>query len=94
MPKEINDRKDKMGFPVPLSEWMQGDLKEYIQDIFHSNNAKHREYLNPDFNISKLMENEGKFTRKVWGLMSLELWQQEFHDQSQKFRAYKKETVQ
>ena len=84
LPKEINDRKDKMGFPVPLSEWMQGDLKEYIQDIFHSSNAKHREYLNPDFNISKLMENEGKFTRKVWGLMSLELWQQEFHDKSPK----------
>ncbi len=75
-----------MGFPVPLSDWLQGELHEFVQDIFHSNNAKHREYLSPEFDIQKLIEREGKFTRKVWGLLSLELWQQEFHDKAHEYK--------
>jgi asparagine synthase (glutamine-hydrolysing) len=75
-----------MGFPVPLSEWMQGDLKDYLQDVFHGKNAHQREYLNPAFNIKEIIKSEGKFTRKVWGLLSLELWQQEFHDNAQDFK--------
>jgi asparagine synthase (glutamine-hydrolysing) len=91
LPEKIYQRTNKMGFPVPLSEWLQGELKEFVHDIFHSEAARQRDYLNPDFNIKTLIASEGKFTRKVWGLLSLELWQQEFHDQSQKFKEYGKE---
>ena len=28
LPQSITKRKDKMGFPVPLNEWMKGDLKD------------------------------------------------------------------
>lgn len=90
LPKEVWQRKNKMGFPVPLSSWMQGELKEFVEDIFHSNSARHREYLSPDFDIQTIMAQEGKFTRKVWGLLSLELWQQEFHDRADLFRKYRK----
>ena len=41
--------------------------------------------------FDKLIEQEGKFTRKVWGLLSLELWQQEFHDKAETFRKRKEE---
>ena len=27
------------------------------------------------------MAREGPFSSKIWGLLSLELWQQQFHDQ-------------
>ena len=94
LPEELNQRQDKMGFPVPLSEWMRGDLQGFIQDIFHSDRARNREYLNPSFDIQSLIESEGKFTRKVWGLLSLELWQQEFHDKSNEYQKYKKERLQ
>lgn len=86
LPDVVNQRTDKMGFPVPLSDWMRGELKDFVQDILHNNNARCREYLNPDFNIQTLLKTEGKFTRKVWGLLSLELWQQEFHDKSQYYK--------
>jgi len=89
IPEKVNQRKDKMGFPVPLSDWLQGELYEFVQDIFHSNNAKHREYLSPEFDIQELIEREGKFTRKVWGLLSLELWQQEFHDKAHEYKNMK-----
>jgi asparagine synthase (glutamine-hydrolysing) len=80
-----------MGFPVPLNDWLHGELKDFIQDVFHSQNAREREYLNPEFDIKSLITSEGKFTRKVWGLLSLELWQQEFHDKAHEYRQYKKE---
>ena len=90
LPDEVNQRQDKMGFPVPLNQWMKGELKDFVEDIFRSRNACERDYLNPDFDIVNLIAVEGKFTRKVWGLLSLELWQQEFHDKAQEFKNYKK----
>ncbi len=79
-PKTVVERNDKMGFPVPLSLWMQGDLKPFVSDIFHSKKARERDYLSSSFNIRSLISNEGQFSRKVWGLLSLELWQQELLD--------------
>jgi asparagine synthase (glutamine-hydrolysing) len=89
IPEKVTQRTDKMGFPVPLSDWLHGKLHEFVQDTFHSNNAKHREYLSPEFDIQELIEREGKFTRKVWGLLSLELWQQEFHDKAHEYKNMK-----
>lgn len=87
LPEKILKRKDKMGFPVPLSEWMRGDLFEFINDIFAGSKSKSRDYLNPDFNISALICEEGKFSRKLWGLLCLELWQQEFHDKAHYYKS-------
>ena len=39
LPKSIVQRKDKMGFPVPLTEWMQGEARDFIHDIFDSQAA-------------------------------------------------------
>jgi asparagine synthase (glutamine-hydrolysing) len=93
LPEEVYQRTNKMGFPVPLSDWLQGELKELIGDIFHSEKARNRDYINPNFNIETLVAREGKFTRKVWGLLSLELWQQEFHDKAQTFEKQKEEQI-
>jgi asparagine synthase (glutamine-hydrolysing) len=91
LPEKILNRKDKMGFPVPLNEWMRGDLYEFLTDIFSSEKAKHREYLDPKFDIRTAISKEGKFSRKLWGLLSLELWQQEFHDKSYDYKKMLKE---
>lgn len=94
VPEVVHQRQDKMGFPVPLSDWMQGELRPFFQDIFNSNTARQREYLNPAFDIQTLIDQEGKFTRKVWGLLSLELWQQEFHDKSNVYKKMMENTKQ
>lgn len=84
-PAELINRRDKMGFPVPLNEWIKGDLNEYINDIFHSNKALDRPFFNNDV-IRKQLGKAPKFSRKLWGLLSLELWQQSFHDKASEFR--------
>lgn len=85
LPKVVANRKNKMGFPVPLGEWIHGELKDFIQDIFHSRVARERAYLNTDVIVQGL-SSESKFGRKLWGLLSLELWHQEFHDREQEYK--------
>ncbi|MBA3429985.1 MAG: hypothetical protein H0U16_00700, partial [Actinobacteria bacterium] len=62
--------------------WMQGELREFLVDTFSSDRARSRPYLDPRFDVASLIETEGKFSRNLWGLLSLELWQQEFHDRA------------
>lgn len=84
LPDAILNRKDKMGFPVPINEWFKKELKDFIHDIFL--NSPKRDIINKDVIIKKIAE-EPQFGRKIWGLLSLELWFQEFYD---KFDEYKK----
>lgn len=82
LPAEIVDRRDKMGFPVPLAEWVNGELRDFVLDVFAGDNARNRPYLADDFDVRELIEREGAFGRNLWGLFSLELWQQAFHDKA------------
>jgi asparagine synthase (glutamine-hydrolysing) len=85
LPAEIRDRKDKMGFPVPLDEWIKGDAREFVRDIFATQKARGRPWFDSDAILAGL-GNEPKFGRKVWGLLSLELWLQTFVDDAARFR--------
>ena len=86
LPETILQRRDKMGFPVPLKEWFSGELSGMIRDIFHSREARSRPYINSDALLANF-EKAAPFSRKTWGLLSLELWHQAFHDQAAEFRA-------
>jgi asparagine synthase (glutamine-hydrolysing) len=86
LPKEIIDRRDKMGFPVPLKEWFEGPLAGFINDLFSSEVARTRPFLHSH----KVLANFGsemRFSRKTWGLLSLELWHRRFHDRSAEWMA-------
>ncbi len=82
LPGAIVNRKDKMGFPVPLQAWLKrgGRAREFILDTFRSANARKRFYLSREFDIERLIEREGVFSRNLWAFLNLELWQQRFFD--------------
>jgi asparagine synthase (glutamine-hydrolysing) len=84
LPEAIRARKDKMGFPVPLQLWMRkpGRTREYVLDTFRSERARNRFYLKPGFDVEQLIERESLFSRNLWAFLSLELWQQQFHDRA------------
>ena len=86
LPPEILGRKDKMGFPVPLKEWFASELNEFVLEIFASMKAKNRDFVNIDAVLKNFGES-GQFSRKTWALLSLELWQQEFHDKASEYKA-------
>jgi len=86
LPDVIVNRKNKMGFPVPLNEWVEnGELGTFVNDIFHSAKAQSRSYFNAK-NIDSALATKSKFGRKLWGLLSLEIWHQEFHDKEMHFK--------
>ncbi len=85
MPEGIAARKDKMGFPVPLQEWMRGPAREYVADVFSSRVAREREIFD-NGRVLDGLERENRFGRQTWGLLCLELWQRAFHDREQDFK--------
>ena len=88
LPTSITQRKDKMGFPVPLNEWMKGELKDFVCGIFETGRDIGREFFNSDVILENLSK-EGKFSRKIWGLLSLEIWMQQFHDKTNNYKKLK-----
>jgi asparagine synthase (glutamine-hydrolysing) len=84
LPRPIATRRDKMGFPVPLKEWFSGELRDLVQDTFRSRSARQRPYLNADAVLDNFA-SASRFSRKTWGLLSLELWHQIFHDRSARY---------
>jgi asparagine synthase (glutamine-hydrolysing) len=79
LPPEILNRKDKMGFPVPLHIWSKNNARDFILDTFLSQKSKERNILNTS-HIEKLINSEQPFSRGLWGLLSLELWFTQFID--------------
>lgn len=79
LPKAVLERKDKMGFPVPLNLWYQGELKDYVRDILLSEKAVNRGIFNPE-TIRSLLEKDQQFSRVLWGCLCLELWHRAFID--------------
>jgi len=86
LPEKIVHRRDKMGFPVPLKEWFGGELNSFVQEIFENMADERRPYINADV-VRRSLGTEARFSRKTWGLLSLELWHQTFHDRAAEWRA-------
>ena len=80
LPQAIVERTDKMGFPVPLSEWYQREpVRGFVRDTLLSGRARQRGWFNLD-QVTPLLDSERAFGRSVWGLLCLELWAQAYLD--------------
>ena len=86
LPPEIVDRRDKMGFPVPLKEWFGNEIRPFVLDVLANMHSRQRDYIDTS-EVIKNFGTESRFSRKTWALLSLELWQQEFHDKASEYRS-------
>lgn len=86
IPQALLDRKDKMGFPTPLTQWITTEARDYVHDIFSSQQARTRELVD-NSKVIQSLDKEKKFGRKIWGLLSLELWHKSFHDKAHQYHA-------
>lgn len=84
LPNSVHRRKDKMGFPVPLADWSKGEARDFVVDSLKAGIGK-RDFIDNSRVIANL-ETESQFGRRLWGFLSLELWQQQFHDRANEFR--------
>jgi asparagine synthase (glutamine-hydrolysing) len=79
MPEKIMNRKDKMGFPVPLHIWLKGKTKKFVSDVLLSQKSRERGIINVQ-SVEKLINSEQPFSRSLWGFLCLELWFNQFID--------------
>lgn len=73
LPEEIVDRKDKLGFPVPFSEWTKGPLKSYIYENLNGNYGLF-DYINKtkfDSNLKDHFAGTKDYSWELWRLLSL-----------------------
>jgi asparagine synthase (glutamine-hydrolysing) len=85
LPDVIMQRRDKMGFPTPLSEWMTGEARDFVRDVFSTSKAQNRDLIN-NRKVLAALDHEPRYGRKIWGLLCLEIWQQEFHDRQMEYQ--------
>jgi len=80
LPESILNRKDKMGFPVPLKEWMQGGVvRDFVSDTLLSERSLQRGIFKPEA-LRVMLDQQGVGGRQLWGALSLELWHQRLID--------------
>ncbi len=79
VPAPVLARQDKMGFPVPLAKWASGPVRDFLCDVLLSRQARQRGLYRTD-EIERQITKTGKFSRLLWGLLSIELWHREFID--------------
>jgi asparagine synthase (glutamine-hydrolysing) len=73
----------KMGFGVPVGDWMKGDLKALVDDALLSERTAARGYLRPDGVRQMLAEHHAgrqDHTYRLWALLWLERWFREVVD--------------
>ncbi len=82
LPPETLTRR-KMGFGVPVANWMRGELRSWMEDLLLSPRALKRGYFQPEA-LRRVVDRhlEGREDRsfELWALLWLELWHQEFMD--------------
>lgn len=70
-------RRGKMGFGVPVSQWFRGPLRQWVEEILTDGRLFSRGYFRPESIRNLLQEHlTGQFDHgaRVWALVILELW--------------------
>jgi asparagine synthase (glutamine-hydrolysing) len=76
LPREVIYRK-KMGFGMPIDEWLRAELKPLAYDTLLSQPARERGVMRPDY-VRRLLDEHCSGRRnhhtRLWALLMLELW--------------------
>jgi asparagine synthase (glutamine-hydrolysing) len=79
LPASVSARKDKMGFPVPLHLWARNRARDFFSEVLLSPACRQRGLFDPGA-VERLMGEERAFSRRLWGLLNVELWHRTFID--------------
>lgn len=77
IPKELIERP-KMGFGVPIDQWLRGPLKEWANDLLHQEN----DFLNKEPILTKWQEHlsgNRNWQYHLWDILMLQSWFNKWH---------------
>ncbi len=80
LPKEILERP-KVGFRVPVNEWFQGPMKDYLYDHLTGSSSCTRVYYK-SAELGKILADHvngrQNHEKLLWCLLNLEIWHREY----------------
>jgi len=80
VPRNIVDRP-KMGFGVPVQEWLQTDLKEWCCDMLDSSRIRQQGYLDVSLveqMLNRFMKGEVMWSQQLWNILMFQSWLEEW----------------
>ena len=82
LPPSVRARRDKMGFPLPLSDWMRGPWNAGAREILLDRRTKERGMLDTVAVEAALSNTDRKhrYDRGLYAALTLELWCRTFLD--------------
>ena len=68
----------KRGFEIPLKQWVNGKLKDIMNDYINSSTSLNKMFIEPQF-VNKLLEDKIKISQEkrakvLWTIFSMEVW--------------------
>lgn len=81
LPKQILTRA-KMGFPVPVGQWLRGRFESILDEYVLSGRAVERDIFDPNYvrEIVKRHKGGEDHSERLWMLINFEIWQRRFFD--------------
>ncbi|UZD66505.1 asparagine synthase C-terminal domain-containing protein [Marinobacter sp. AN1] len=83
LPEDVLYRK-KMGFSVPLAQWLRNELFEVADDVFSEDDGG----LAQCFDMNKVRrlwmnhrEGRDDNTQELWSMVAFELWWRAYHSE-------------
>lgn len=76
VPKTLVDRP-KMGFGVPIAEWLRGPLRDWAEDLLDPAQIKNEDFLNPEPIQSKWREHltgASDWAYHLWDVLMFQAW--------------------
>jgi asparagine synthase (glutamine-hydrolysing) len=76
VPRDIVDRP-KMGFAVPLGEWLHGDLRHLVDEHLDPVKIKRQGVINPIAvaqTVRAFRANDALAVNKVWSVIAFQMW--------------------
>jgi asparagine synthase (glutamine-hydrolysing) len=73
LPHVVLDRKDKMGFPVPLDSWARNEAKTEVSGLISQLRERHLPYIRNEL-LDNLLMNPDLGNRNIWSVLTLSTW--------------------
>ena len=67
----------KMGFALPISRWLRGELSDFLRTTLLADDACVRQYLRPEALkdlVTEHIDQRADHAARLWALLMLELW--------------------
>lgn len=76
VPRELIERP-KMGFAIPLDDWLRGPLREWAEDLLSMRSLSQIPALDPQ--VLRLMwdqhiQGRGHYAQQLWAVLQLSAW--------------------